>query len=192
MGFFSNILGKKTSKEEQVRQAGALLREVKETSAHSAKKALQMLKKQGKTLYKAVGIGGELHREYVQLVEEVQAMETLESSPALPTVEVVPWSTWNNPKLQDLNAMARDMGSEIMYCRAAGSSSCNNAFLEVEALRFFASDPSVVMVIIQEENMLFRTSFLLEAAETLDPALEEIGQELADYARQTGRKMVNL
>ena len=192
MGFFSNILGKTTSKEKQLLQAGALLREARETSAYSPKKALQMLKKQGRTLYDAVGIGGELHREYVQLVEEVLAMETLESSPALPTVEVIPWRTWHNPKLQDLYAMARDMGSDIMYCRASGSRSCNNAFLEVEALRFFASNPSVVMVIIQEENMMFRKSFLLEAAETLDPALEEIGQELADYARQTGRKMVNL
>ncbi len=192
MGFFSKVLGKAPSREEQVLEARTLLREAREASAYSARKALQMLKKQGKTLYDAVGIGGELHREYMQLVEDIRAMQTAESSPPLPTVAVVPWNTWQNPMLQDLSESARHMGSDIMYCKAPGSRSCNNAFLELEAIRFFASDPRVAMVIIKEEDMMFRKSFLLEAAEALDPTLEEIGQDLADYARQTGRKTVNL
>ena len=47
------------------------------------------------------------------------------------------------------------------------------------------------MATIYEEDMLFRKSFVLEAAEVLDPNLEEIGQGFIDYARQTGKKTVD-
>ena len=84
------------------------------------------------------------------------------------------------------------MDCDILYCKASKSKSCRDAFAELEALRWFSKDPKIVMVIIYEEDMLFRKSFILEAAEVLDPNLEEIGQEFIDYTEQTDRKTLFL
>jgi len=192
MGLFSRILGETLSEEEQVRQAQVLIQEVQEMSARSPQKGLKILRKRAKPLYEVLGIGGQVHKAFRELVQTLWSRNTVRPNPNLSTVEPLPWSTWQNPTLQDLQAKARGMVCDILYCKAPKSRSCKNALAELEALRYFANDAKIVMAIIYEEDMLFRKSFVMEAAEVLDPNLEEIGQGFIDYARQTGKKTIDL
>ncbi len=192
MGLLSRVFGEKESPGEQARQARDFIQGAKALSAESPEKAVKVLEKQGKLLYAVLGMGGAEHRAFRELALALWSRSADQNIVNLPTVDVLPWSTWERPTLRDLQASARDMAGDILYCRATGSGSCRDALGELSALRYFAQDAAMVMVTVYEENMLFRKSFILEAAEALDPDLEEIGQGFADFARKVGRKTLDL
>ncbi len=192
MGFFGRIFGEALSEEEQRKEAKALIRETRYMTSESPKKALKILRKRTRPLYGAIGIGGPVHKPFKEAVQSIWSRNSGRPPLKLPTVTALPWSTWQHPTLQDLQVKSGKISSDILYCKAPEKNSCKDAIAELEALQCFADDAKVMMAIIYEEDMLFRKSFVLEAAKVLDPGLEEIGQGFIDYARQTGRKTINL
>ena len=186
MGLFSGFSGR-PSQEENIERAEAFIGEVKNKARQSPSKALKMLRKGAHKHSQALGMGGKVHHAFRELALELLATQFDTSPSRLPTVKVVPWDTWQHPQLKDLQSEAATTDKDILYCPTERKRA--NPFSEIEALLSLATDPELVMVVINSENMLFRKPFLLEAAATLDPTLEEIGPELADYAANSGKKI---
>ena len=188
MGLFSSSSGRLTE-EERTARAESFIGEVREKARQSPSKALKMLRKGAQKHSQALGMGGEAHHAFRELALELLAAQSGTSVSRLPTVQVLPWSTWQNPQLKNLQSEATATDKEILYCLARDRGREGNPVTEIEALLLLAGDPELVMVVINEENMLFRKSFILEAGAALDPTLEEMGPELADYAASTGKKV---
>ena len=188
MGIFSGLFGKKLSREEQLDQAGKLIEETRQLAGSSSPaKALTHLRKGARPLYPVVGLKGELHSAFSELVEHLWAQQAARNG-RLPSVKVVPWSTWAEPKVGDLQAVATDMEEDILYCLAPLHTRTQDALSELEALDTFANDPETVMIVVGDENMMFRRDFLLTTDQGVDLQSEDVGQDLADHAAALGKK----
>ncbi|TVQ37210.1 MAG: hypothetical protein EA370_07105 [Wenzhouxiangella sp.] len=185
MGFLSSLFGGKLTEQEQVQRAHGLLDEVRPMADQSPAKALRRLRSGLKPCYEAVTFDGLVHADFRQLVQPLLKQK---DSPAyqLPSVRIVPWSTWSEPRIGDLTRLAGEMGEEVLYCRAAAGRSARDAVAELEALDTFASKEQVAMIVIGDEDMLFRRTFLVDAARGTDLQSEDVGQDLADYATRQG------
>lgn len=192
MGFFSVFSAGRLTEKERVTRAESFIREVQDKARQAPSKALRMLKKGAQKHEKALGMGGAAHDLFRELALELLTADSGISASTLPTVEVVRWSVWQNPELKDLQMKVAEMDSDILYCKADNSEGGANPVVEMEALLLFAVEPELAMTVTNEENMLFRKSFILKAAEALNPHIEEIGQELNDYAADIGAKVLFL
>jgi hypothetical protein len=63
-----------------------------------------------------------------------------------------------------------------------------DALSELEALDTCAKDLKTVMIVIGDENMMFRRDFLHTAGQGTDLQSEDVGQDLADHAAALGTK----
>jgi hypothetical protein len=188
MGLFAGLFGKKLSRQEQLEQAAKLMEETRQlASSSSPKKALKHLRKESRPLYSVVGLEGELHPAYAELVEHLWAQQAPRSG-RLPSVKVVHWSTWAEPKFGDLHDAASRMEEDLLYCLAPLDTRSQDALSEIEALDTFANDPEIVMIVIGDENMMFRRGFLIDALQGTDRESEDIGQDLLDHAGRIGKK----
>ena len=103
-------------------------------------------------------------------------------------VEIIPWETWKNPSLGDLFSVANQAECEIIYCTGKDSRSLHDPVFELDALRKMGDDEALVMVIIGEEDMFFKKTFIQRASYSLDPQHEDIGQDLLDFTSEIGLK----
>ncbi len=188
MGLFSGFFGQKVSRQEQLEQARSLLEETRQLAASSSPaKALKRLRKGSASLYPVVGLNGELNAAFTELVEQLWARQEPRSH-GLPSVNVLPWSTWPEPKIADLHTLAEQIDEDILYCLAPLESRTQDALSELEALDTFAREPEVAMIVVGGENMFFRREFLQTTAGSVDLESEDVGQDLADHAKAMGKK----
>ncbi len=188
MGLFSGLFGRKASQQEQLEQARKLLEETRQLAASSSPdKALKQLRKGSASLYAVVGLSGELNAAFAELIEQLWARQAPRGH-SLPSVKVLSWSTWPEPKIADLHAAAEHMAEDVLYCQAPQESPTQDAFSELEALDTFGQTPDVAMIVIGGENMFFRRDFLLTAAASVDLESEDVGQDLADHAKAMGKQ----
>lgn len=189
MGLFSNLFGSKPSTEDQLELARKLLDEAAQLSAlASPGKALKLLAGKARALYPTLGLGGELHPAFADLVGRLRANEG-SGQMRLASVRVLPWSTWTAPTIGDVIAAAADQNEDVLYCRGSAGGRGLDALAEIDALAEFQREPQTAMIVIGDEHMMFRCSFLTDGASDADPTSEDIGQDLADQAERCGLKV---
>lgn len=186
MGLFSSLFGSKPSTEDQRELARKLLNEAAQLSEQgSPGKALKLLAAKARALYPVLGLEGELHPAFAELACRLRAAETSgQVSPA--SVRLLPWSTWPEPTIGDVIAAAANQNEDVLYCRASSEGRGLDALAEVDALAEFRHKPQVAMIVIGDEHMMFRRSFLTDVARDADPNSEDVGQDLADQAEHSG------
>ncbi len=190
MGLFSNLFGQKLSPEDQRRLARELLDQVAQVSAQgSPGKALKILAGKAHQFYPMLGLGGELHPDFAELLRRLRAQEGA-GRVSLASVRVLPWSTWPAPTVGDVIAAAADQNQDVLYCRGAKGSHGLDALAEVDALAEFQRDSQAAMIVIGDEHMMFRRSFLTDAVRDADPNSEDVGQDLADEAECASLKVL--
>jgi hypothetical protein len=190
MGFFKKILGGESGMPEgdERQRAKNLLQDVVSLSKQDPKKAMKKLRKEAKPFYGVLRIGEPLNSWLQGVMVSIWERESGGKALTLPTAEAVPWSTWGDLKMSDIMSKAMEIDKDVLYCTAEKSRSLRDAIGEIEALRLFADDEKVAMVIIGEKDMLFRKSFLMRASQAVKPDSEDIGQDLMDYAKKIGLK----
>ncbi|MDZ7842642.1 MAG: hypothetical protein U5R46_17725 [Gammaproteobacteria bacterium] len=187
MGVLASLFGGKLNEQEQVQGARALLDEARSVAALDPEKAIRKLRRDLKRHYQAVTFDGLVHAQFRELVQPLLD-QAASHADQLPSVRVTLWSTWNDPMIGDLTQLAADMKEDVLYCKAPAARGTRDAVAELEALDTFARNDQVAMIVIGEEDMLFRRSFLVEAAGGTDPQSEDVGQDLADFATKRGLK----
>lgn len=187
MGIFGSLFGGKLTEQEQVQGARALLDEVRPVAAQVPRKAIRQLRRGLKRYYQAVTFDGLVHAQFRELVQPLLEQPGSHVD-QLPSVRVTLWSTWNDPMIGNLTRLAAGMKEDVLYCKAPAARGTRDAVAELEALDTFARNDQVAMIVIGEEDMLFRRSFLVDAADDTDPQSEDVGQDLADFATKQGLK----
>lgn len=184
MAFLKSLFGKSGDAQEQEKKARETLESLSEGLPQNPQSLLKQLEKIGRQFYECFGLGKSLHDDYRQaLIEVEKRLPASELSPyPFPTVEVIPWETWQYPTLGNLVEQAEKAVPEILYLTAPLKRSHRNTLAELDALRLFSKDPRIGMVVIGEEDMMFRREFLHEAGQRISPDTEDIGQDLADFA----------
>jgi len=188
---FGRKKNKTLSEERQKELALSLLQEAKTLALKNPKKAIALLEKKGKDVYSVLRLGGVMNRELCDLVEKIYA--SLGENYYIPslTVEILFWgSNWReSTTMKDLLEKTQSTEADILYCTLPPEqNSHRNAIAELEALQLF-SVPDTAMVVIGEEDILFRRSFILRAGPLLPPDSEEIGQDMSDQATALGLKV---
>ncbi len=171
------------SEEDRIRQARSALDAAR---TEPPDKAMKSLRKHGRTFYGLFGVGRELHGEYLNAVAAARERGASEATRPPPRIEMLPWTTWDDPMMKDLTATARESDAELLYITGVDAKGPLDAMLEVDVMGQFNDNDRLAMVILGEENMMFRRSFLLAASENVPPEAEELGQDLLDYARRAG------
>jgi len=191
MGLWKSIFGgaDNMSEEERREQARAGIVQVQEICLADPKKALKSLRKLGKQFHDLLRLQGELHGEFRKAAAEAWSRtETAWAGAELPSVKVVLWSTWPEPKIRDVRALAEQVDEEVINLAAPPDRSHRDALAELEGLTVLARDKQVAFVAVGEEDLIARRSFLLEACSSINPDYEEIIQDLSDFARDHGWK----
>lgn len=192
MGLLDRLFGKggPASPEEAAAEAKALLDDAARFSSATAKDAIQALRKEGRRLYDALGMGRELGELYRRRAIEAWTREDpAVKSLAWPTVAVVPWDTWPEPMMKDLTAMAAERNEDAIYLVPPDRRNPRDALSELEGLKELAAIPDAALVVLGEEGVLARRDFLIEASRTIAPESEDIIQDLMDAAEQSGKKV---
>ncbi|MGC9366447.1 MAG: hypothetical protein ACP5FK_05330 [bacterium] len=171
-------------------QALKLIDEFNQNFRSNPQKTWSKFHKQSKKYYPFFCLNGSLNRQFKQAMEIKWKEEGLPLPVKLPSVEIIPWKTWNNPKLGDLFSSASQTECEIIYCTAPDSRSYHDPVFELDALRKLGDDENLAMIIIGEEDMFFKKAFVQRASCCLNPQHEDIGQDLLDFASEIGLKCV--
>lgn len=192
MGLLGKLLGNKApvSPEERQQQARELLSQVEALATTSPEKARKLLAGKSLPYYELLCIDGELHQELRQVARSLWTKPP--PIDAWPAVEMLPWATWHEPRVTDVIARARASQAGILYCRPPRKRAEKNVVAELEALRAFAGDERLVMLVIGEEEMFFRCTFLIENAARLQGDREEVADEVEQTARKLGYRCSSL
>ena len=191
MGLWKTIFGGggNLSEEEQREQARAGIVQVQEICLADPKKALKSLRKLGKQFHDLLRLQGELHGEFRRAaVEAWSRTGGVWVGGELPSVKVVLWSTWPEPKIKDVLALAQQVDEDVIHLAAPPERSHRDALAELEGLAVLAGEKQAALVTVGEEDLIARRSFLLEACSSINPDYEEIIQDLLDFARDHGWK----
>ena len=190
MSLFGSLFGgsKALSEEKQRELASSLLQEAESLARGNPKKAIGLLARKGKPVYELWRLGGELHGEFRALVEKTWTREGHGELIDSAAVLVIPGENDTYPTVGELVEKAAASEAEVVYLPPPLKRSPRNAVAELEALRYLV-DPEVGMVIVGEEGMFFRGTFVLAAGKKVDPNSEEVGQDLMDEAQARGLKV---
>jgi hypothetical protein len=166
-------------------EARLFLQEVDQVAFHKPKAGLKLLRRKSRVCHDAIQLGKPLHDRFRTLVLSIKSRMDPDGAPStLPSVRIIPWE--EAPTLGDLVSAAQTLQEEILYMQPSNPRRDAAPLAQIDALSEFAKDQKLVMVVIGDETMVLRKSFILTAGQSLDPRSEEIGQDLYDLATEQG------
>lgn len=166
-------------------EARLFLQEADQIAFHKPKAGLKLLHRRSRAYHDAIKLGEPLHDRFRTLVLSIKSRMHPDGAPStLPSVRIIPWE--ETQTLGDLVKSAQQLHEDILYMQPSNPRRDAGPLAQIDALCEFAKAPNLVMVVIGDETMLFRKSFILTAGQSLDPHSEEIGQDLWDLATTQG------
>lgn len=166
-------------------EARLFLQEADQIAFHKPKAGLKLLRRKSRAYHGAIKLGRPLHDRFRTLVLSIKSRMDSHGAPStLPSVRIIPWE--ETPTLGDLVNAAQQLHEDILYMQPSNPRRDAGPLAQIDALCEFARDQNLVMVVIGNETMLFRKSFILTAGQSLDLQSEEIGQDLWDLATKQG------
>jgi DNA-directed RNA polymerase subunit F len=204
MSFWSKLFGKNNIPDERelLQRTREFLQHVEQLASHDPKSAMKLIKGKSKFFQPVIRIGGILHEEFRKVVFSIKPRIDPSKVPFTSlSVAIVSWNKVDN--IGELVRFALGVKEDLLYIIPVPAIPKRKEFVkigtdgisfgvstqkddvdalsEVEALYGFSSDPRVVMALLTDMRIIFRKSFIL-MAEELDPDIEEVGQELLDFA----------
>jgi hypothetical protein len=169
-------------------RAEEFLKEVEELSLKDPLAAEKLMKKRSREFREFFSLDAPLYDRFRKIVFSVKSKTTPSFDPsAFPTVATVPMNTLES--MGKLYEAAKRLEQEVVYTLPAHAKHKIDALGQIEALCFF-SDPSLAIFSLDEEVFLIRRQFILNAAQSFNPEVEDWMVDLQDFARKKGFKVL--